>query len=232
MSIELKELIKDINLVNKLIKWKAFIAGGCCRSILENEPPKDIDIFLYDQKDYLEVVEILSKNLIEYETSDEEDSNLVWENDLVKNFESNSLLLVQLVKPSIKKYMRTWGEPEEVIWTFDFTVCRFYLEEYEESDENIESLSEFPLERHPDDYNQEFNTSSYEDIDNKILFVKNIVCPISSIRRAMKYAWYWYYLPIQELLKLLKEIENRKMPLDELMETAKEDLYSLMQHFD
>jgi hypothetical protein len=39
-------------------------------------------------------------------------------------------------------------------------------------------------------------------------------------------------MPIQELLKLLKEVENRKMPLNELMKTSKEDLYSLMQSFD
>lgn len=230
--------IKEINTINRLIKWKAFIAGWCCRSLYENQTPKDIDIFLYNENNYNEVVSIFSSNFIEIEneisdliqTLNWNESNEIWENELVKNFKTDNWLLIQLVKPKIQKYMRTWWTPEEVVGTFDFTACRLYLCEYEESDEDIEELSNFDIDYL--DYNNEFDTNNLNDIDNKILFVKNIVCPISSIRRALKYAWYGYYLPIQELLKLLKEIEVRKMPLDELMETAKEDLYHLMQHFD
>lgn len=234
-----KIIINEINFVNKLIKWKAFIAWWCCRSILEWNQPKDLDIFLYNENDYNNVVNILKDNLEEIETNifniknSSDESNVVWENDLVKNFKTKSWMLIQLVKPRIQEYMRSWWTEEEVVWTFDFSVCRFWLEQYDEKyDNDIKDFNDFEIDYPSQDYNEEFDTSNFNDVENKLLFVYNIVCPIATIRRALKYAWYWYYMPIQELLKLLKEVENRKMPLNELMKTSKEDLYSLMQSFD
>lgn len=212
--------IKDI--VN-LLRWKAFIAWWICKNLYLDEQIKDIDIFCYKEEYYEEVKSLLLQNF-SWLTQEEKENDLMFQ-----------IWDIQLIKPKKTKYMRSYWTEDEVVETFDFTVCRWYILWSEEWDEHIEyddDLERYFLEDEDDE-----TWWAEMHMETKILIVKNIVCPISTIRRALKYATYWYYLPIMELLKLIREIEVRKMNLKELIKTAEtsedaQNLYRMMSQFD
>ena len=183
--------IDNIKKLNDIIKDFAFIAGGVCRSIYLNEEPNDIDIFLKDKK-YLEnVLEIISK---EY-------GDMISENDNVVNFKDN----IQVIKPRKTEYYLSYGKEDDVVSSFDFTICRGYI------DENLE-IKWIDSEE------------SIESINTKQLKIKNIVCPISSMRRAFKYASKKekYFMPLSQICILFQEFKNRNIDLSEAIKEFEE----------
>lgn len=223
--------------VMEAIHWNWFIAWWVCRNIYESwddltiEDVKDIDIFCYKKESFEILKTILIKKFSDWLLWSWEDKEMVYE---IKY----KWIVLQLIKPRKEKYLLSYWNEEGVVETFDFNACRFYIPWFD-------SL-EYLLKYKKKDYNnwEEFPEIEYvwweesndsEAVDEKILLVEHIVCPISSLRRAMKYAWYWYYLPAWQLMKLLNCIQDRKMDLKALQIAADEEwtsFYEMMMKFD
>lgn len=110
IQISLPEDIAEINTI--VLKNGSFIAGGCVRSILNNEPISDVDVFSNSEESYLNTIEQLK--LIGYKE--------LFSNPMLVRLKSTRI--IDMVKPRTGDYLRTVGTPEEVISFFDFTVAR------------------------------------------------------------------------------------------------------------
>ena len=95
---------------------------------------------------------------------------------------------LQLIKPMRKGSIISDGPIEEILESFDFTICRLGLIE-----------PEWALG----------DESFIEDDKKRQIIIKNIHCPISSTLRAMKYAKKGYFLNTRECLKLFIDWEGR-----------------------
>lgn len=105
------------------------------------------------------------------------------ENDLV--FQVGS---IQLVKPRQNEFVKTFGTPGEVVSKFDFSVCRVYT---------LDGTNFIWLD-------DEFE----DDILNKRLRIKNIICPISTFKRVVKYAKRGYYINTFMIVHLFNNFRN------------------------
>lgn len=83
---------------------KAFIAGGCIRSLVNNETPADIDIFLKDDS----IVEYLK--------------------GLTLGFTSKNAISFVLNNRKYQIIINTFGTPEEIVSQFDFTCNMNYFD--------------------------------------------------------------------------------------------------------
>lgn len=167
-----------ISRLQKAIKGLGFLAGGVCRSIEAVEDIKDYDVFCFEYGSFDELVANILLEFDEYEVTKE--------NDLVVQIGS-----IQVIKPRENKYLRTWGNPIDVVERFDFSVCKAYL------DENTRVI---PV-----------SSDFYKHIESKTLSIENIVCPISTFRRSLKYATKGYFLPLSEIFKLYEEYNERAL---------------------
>lgn len=136
------------------------------------------------------------------------------ENELV--YQCNN---IQLIKPRENKYLKTYGSPSEVVSRFDFSVCRVYT---------LDGINFIEID-------EQFK----EDCERKILRIENIVCPISTLKRSIKYSKKGYFLPLREILKLFNEYAERVRTGDididsfgNLDEIQNEELYELMLKYN
>lgn len=95
---------------------------------------------------------------------------------------------IQLIKPTEIMNMVSMGDYKKVLDNFDFTIAKCAI------------TPELKGYCHPDFYEH--------DGLNK-LAITNIHCPISSLKRAMKYCNRGYSISSQELLKLFEDYEKR-----------------------
>lgn len=104
-AVQLKEIAKNL-------PTDCWIAGGCLRSFLVGEKPKDIDIFSNNPE---KVISYLSEN---------DKFKKAFGNDFFQNFKYNNLTY-----QVIKKY--TYETPQDTIDSFDFTIisAAFYKDE-------------------------------------------------------------------------------------------------------
>ena len=135
------------------------------------------------------------------------------ENALV--FQMNN---IQLIKPRENKYLKTYGTPFEVVSKFDFSVCRGYFDGKEA---------------------QFIDSDSLAHIEAKSLVINNIVCPISTTKRIIKYTKRGYFIKIREILKLYYEFSQRVASGDinidsfNLIEDmADDELYELLAKYN
>jgi hypothetical protein len=156
-----------------LIKKHGFIAGGACRSTIQDEEIKDFDIFCFSKEDYEPLKQIISNMY-----------GIKRENELV--YQCNN---IQLIKPRENKYLKTYGTPYEVVSKFDFSVCRVYT---------LDGINFIKID-------EQFEN----DCQKKILRIQNIVCPISTLKRSIKYSKKGYFSPLREILKLFNEYAER-----------------------
>lgn len=203
--------IDELRDLNRKIQPLGFIAGGVCRSILNNETVKDIDIFCKTEDSFDELIKLFGlerpDEIIAFGNYDSY-IEVTRENDLMLEFPlmlANREYIIQIIKPRRNEHLCTFGAPLEVVSKFDFSVCRLYLDELG----NITSV---------DNYD-----NVLIDLNRKTLRVNNIVCPISSMRRALKYVTKGYFLPLNEMMKLFVEFQNRGLVLDEIMEKLRQE---------
>ena len=137
------------------------------------------------------------------------------ENDLV--FQVGS---IQLVKPRQNDFVKTFGSPREVVSKFDFSVCRVYT---------LDGTRFIWLD-------DEFQ----DDIQNKRLRIKNIICPISTFKRVIKYAKRGYYINTFMIVHLFNNFRNIDSSddffkqLDNIMnesEESDETLYEFLRRY-
>lgn len=191
--IEVKRTHQELNFWYKTIGDLGIIAGGAVRSWITLESIRDIDIF------------IRAGNSNEAEQAFNKLSNIISDNQYQEQFDNPLLrrfvprtgvdgepisdITIDLIKPRDDRWMRTFAlGAEEIISKFDFSICRAAMvgELTALVDENFE-----------------------KDVENKILRICNIVCPISTVKRVGKYGKYGYSIKASQVIKLFSEWEDR-----------------------
>jgi hypothetical protein len=114
----------------------------------------------------------------------------LFQNPMLARYVTVNGQLLDAVTPRVAEFMCTQGTPEQVISHFDFTVARAAI------------ISENQL-LVDDDFE--------EDCQNKVLRIKHIVCPLSSVKRIAKYTAKKFTISNTEILKVFTEFQNRDM---------------------
>lgn len=182
---------KDVvELVFGLTEKEGFIAGGFaryCLSINRNPIlPNDIDIFCQSEEVYNRILNRFkdNDNLKQIHVSEIE---VKFEYKLKSGF-LKEVYNIQLIKPTEIMNMVSMGDYKKVLDNFDFTIAKCAI---------TPDMKGFC---HPD---------FYEHDGLNQLTITNIHCPISSLKRAMKYCKRGYSISSQELLKLFEDYEKR-----------------------
>lgn len=99
--------------LNKRLGGMATIAGGCFRSLIEGNEPKDIDIFLYkkDLADEVRAVVKLFTGLDEIETT--------------YSFEYDKYTII---KPHTNNGRKLYGSPITIVSQFDIDVTKLWMD--------------------------------------------------------------------------------------------------------
>lgn len=164
---------------------KGFIAGGCFKNILTDKKVKDIDIYFESNDDFKRAVNYFKKlvNERKYRPS--------YQNNKVEAFVclSNGVR-VELIKS-------IFGNPEEVINQFDFTVTKFAYYKIQNDDD-----VEYKIIHHNDFF--EHLQMNRLVIDNLLLF------PVSTFERSYKYRDYGFRLCKESRIKLLQAINEQE----------------------
>lgn len=170
---------------------KGFIAGGCFKNIFLKERVKDIDIFFECEED-------LSEAITWYETS--EDYVFSYENKNTKAFKNKQTnVRVELIKTQ-------FGTPKEIISMFDFSITKFALLKKVVID--LDSLENGgPLEKI--EYMALIHEFYFDDLVNKKLVLEpDILFPVSTFERALRYTGYGYGLCKESKINLINALQG------------------------
>jgi len=175
-----------------LANHDGYIAGGCFKDIFNGEPVKDIDIFFRDRSEFDRAKRYYERN---------EDFALAYDNDKTiafRDLKSTSGIVIELIK-------KTFGEPIEMIETFDFSITKFayYMEETpfdnEEDEDDDGTYMKNKIAYHKDFF--EHLTMKRLVIDNKLDH------PLNTLNRSWRYAGYGYGLCRESKEKLVKALQ-------------------------
>ena len=186
-----------------LVGHKGFICGGCFKNIFNKEKVKDLDIFFKSEEDWNSAVQYFDERSVGYVSpfsgeplsEKEAEFRFSYKNEKVKAYiHLKSGVAIELCKS-------IFGEPKDIIKSFDFTITKFayYMEEVkdEETDEiHIESKIIC------DDKFLEHLHLKRLVLDDKIPF------PMSTLERAFRYSKYGYNLCKESKIKLAKAIRD------------------------
>lgn len=165
-----------------------FIAGGCFKQILTGQKIKDIDIFFNQQIDHAAAV-VYFANHEDYISSYDNEKVVAY-----KNTKTN--LRIELVKGS-------FGGVEEMLKRFDFSITKFaYYRETTKDEDTGEKTTEFFCK---------FHTDYFEHlVCKKLVLESEILFPVSTFERSLRYIKYGYGLcreSKQNLLTALKDAD-------------------------
>lgn len=183
---------KNIDSVNKvkfltqyLRGHKGFIAGGCFKNIFKKEKLKDIDVFFKNEDEFDEAVEYYEEFF----------GSPYYENEKVVAFKLRNGLIIELIK-------YTFGTPEEILNKFDFSITKFAL--YSKPKLIDELLSEEKIDT---TFEVIYHNDFFEHlITNKLVLEKEILFPISTFERTLRYTKYGYGLCQESKVNLLSSI--------------------------
>lgn len=189
---------KMLGFLNKFIaENKGFICGGCFKDIFNKKQVRDIDIFFESPNDYNEAVLQFNNNdeFVHYYSS--------------KNAEGYRYKNADL---TIELCHSIYGTPEQILKQFDFTIVKFaYFKERIDIDTEITT-----------EYKVLYHERFFEHLLLKRLVVdENILLPISTFERMLKYIRYGFYPCYETKLRLLTAINQ----LSETQVQVKENLY-------
>ncbi len=181
--LEIKELYNIIS------QYNAHIIGGYARMCASQSdsviPAGDVDVYVPSD----EVYNILKEKLIlggfEVKHENEISLSLKYIGD---KLEFKLCPPVQLIKPMKEFRVVTQGSVEEILNNFDFTIVRAA----------IISETEALVDK-----------DFIEDEKHKVLKLRNIHCPVSSMFRCMKYYKKGYWMNPVEAIKLFMDWEQR-----------------------
>lgn len=170
-------------------KFDAVIAGGYVRYMCspDNDTAKagDVDIFPKSEDVTYKLVEFLEHNEFRVKHHNEVAYTLKYEGSDTR---LKAMPDPQVIKPIRDGRVVTVGSLEEILNNFDFTVVRVGLVTPESA------LADKDFSR---------------DEDQKVLKIRNIHCPISTMIRALKYGRKGYYSGPVEAVKLFRDWDNR-----------------------
>jgi hypothetical protein len=168
------------------------ICGGYARYCASPLPtPKvvtagDVDMFPKTEESSTSLLEALKE--IGFEIVHENHVSITLKPSKDKKSELEFYPTPQIIKPVIEGKIVAMGTIEEILENFDFTIVRAA----------IISPTEIMVD-------EDFE----KDEKNKLLKLKNIHCPISSLLRCCKYARKGYFLRPLEALKLFQDWTDR-----------------------
>jgi hypothetical protein len=181
---QIEKLWYELEEVNKKLEYPGvYILGGyaryCCSPRDSTPIATDIDIYCHNEKAFEEADYMLHNSC-----------KLKDENPNAKTYEGEYLteIPVQLIKPQTNGAIVTEGSIENILSNFDFSVVRAAIVS--------------PTECVVDEDFEEHETK-------KLLVIKNIHCPISSMYRCIKYCKKGYWLKVSEATKLFEDWMNR-----------------------
>jgi hypothetical protein len=185
-----------------------FLAGGCLRDLIEGKTPKDYDVFCYEGTNFNQIVQSLRQ--IGYVELFQNPMLARLRKDVVAHDGTiTETFFIDVVTPRSNARMQTFGDIRSVISKFDFTVCRIGLQ--------VDAL-----DPRPDNSRIIQDTDFNADLEGKRLRIKNVVCPITSVKRVGKYALKGFHISSVEILRLFKAWDDmetqEKEELTELLE--------------
>lgn len=196
MGFKTIKLIRGFNEIKVLFDLcettNSIICGGYARYTASPLPtPKvipagDCDMFPKSEEASAKLLEALKA--MGFEIVHENHVSITMKPSEAKKEELEYFPTPQIIKPVIEGKIVALGTPEEILENFDFTIVRAAI------------LS--PTEVMVD---EEFEN----DERHKVLRLKNIHCPISSLLRCCKYARKGYFMRPMEALKLFQDWTNR-----------------------
>ena len=181
----IKGNIKNYSQLNFLAEFlddhNGYIAGGCFKNIFSKTRIKDIDIFFKASTDFDDAVKVFSEKTEQYSKD--------YENDNVVAFRHiKSGILLELCRS-------TFGEVEQVLNRFDFTVTKFALCQEPQEDGTKLCVR----------YHEQF----FEHLFLKRLVIDNgIPFPQSTFNRMLRYVRYGYNPCTESKMKILKAIKE------------------------
>lgn len=177
---ERSELFKISVLDKYMVGHNGFIAGGCIKNLFSNGRIKDIDVFFENQEDFHKAQRYFEAN---------EEYKKHYENPKVVAFrELKTNQVVELIKT-------TYGTPEEIISKFDFSITKFAY--YKETDEDSTT---YKIIHHKD---------FFEHLHlKKLVLNREILFPVSTFERSLRYTSYGYGLCRESKINLLNAIRT------------------------
>jgi hypothetical protein len=177
------------SLYNAIKNLEGMICGGyvryCGSPVYKPVPASDVDIYCKDDAVFAGIFYYL-KDSNQLEVRHENEISVTF-----KHPESGPFFYcppIQLIKPIKEGRVVANGSVEDIIGNFDFSVIRCAII----TPNSILADKDF-----------------MEDEKKKILRLKNIHCPISSMLRCMKYSRKGYWMRPIESLKLFSDWEGR-----------------------
>ena len=116
--------------VNKVLAGRAHICGGAILSCFQGELPNDIDIFMKDPEDYLQVCADLYNSFMKPNSVDE------WMSVIEQNHEEANYwayefayegTVISVIIPQEMFGRNTYGDIESIVNEIDISVCRMGL---------------------------------------------------------------------------------------------------------
>lgn len=173
--------------------YSPIIAGGFIRSYYSREIPNDMDLYFYNNKDF----EKSKKKLIKLKWE------LIYSTNLALTLKKDNKL-IQLIKPNSDAIVKI-KTPEDLIESFDFTVCQacFFKKE--------KGLNDILRENDDgkDAYYEYFSESFFEDLASKTLIYTGSEMPLSSLKRAIKYTKKGFYVSDRCIIKIVKDLYEK-----------------------
>jgi len=195
-----------VDLIFDLSGGQGMICGSFARYCMStlDEPivPGDIDLFCTDQKMHDFINDRFEKhpNMTVRSSSQIETK---YEYSLQRGFYKRSLV-IQLIHPIEIHNMVSVGPIETILDNFDFTVAKCGI-----LPPLFNAVGGTPVSFTHKDFFE-------HDLENKLV-ITNTHCPISSMKRVIKYTKRGYSITSKELLKLFKDYEDRGSKWKELI---------------
>lgn len=161
-----------------------FIAGGCFKNIFNNEKIKDVDIFFENETDFDLAVEHYKDN-----------------NGYVFSYENKNTVSYKNKKTNIRIELirNTYGTPEEILSKFDFSITKFAYCKRDNNDGGTE-------------YYCFYHVDFFDDLSlKKLVLEPNILFPISTFERSLRYSRYGYGLCKESKINLINSLQGQNV---------------------
>lgn len=164
---------------------KGFIGGGCFKNIFQGQKIKDLDLFFETEKDFVDAK-------MYYETNE----------DYVFSYENKNIVAFKNKKTNIRiELVRSqFGTPDEIMKKFDFSITKFCYIKKQTENEDFSTSIEYKCLHH------EF---FFEHIMGKKLVLEpNILFPVSTFERTLRYTKYGYGLCRESKANLINSLQG------------------------
>lgn len=175
----------------RLFKGRVFICGGYVRYMCSPQrkpvPANDVDIYVADPDIFPDLVDRF-EHTFELKRKHENEISITYPRADKADHPLFATPPIQMIKPNNVGKIVATGTLDEILGNFDFTVIRA-------------GLPNMGMARVDADF--------MHDEAHKLLRLKNIHCPVSSLLRCYKYARKGYFMRPMEALRLFVDWEHR-----------------------